>query len=90
MEGSDTPEVEQRFWRFEPVIFQKLQDKMTLKRFVCNLNDPNYNDYDDMTLSIDIEDVNDHSFESFEKIPIEDAEMFFLKYRASVLRETSM
>ena len=84
MEGSDTPEVEQRFWRFEPVIFEQLRPKMTLKRFVCNLNDPNYNHYDNTTLSIDIEDVNDHPFESFEKIPIEDAEMFFLKYRASV------
>ena len=86
LEGSDTPEVEQRFWRFEPVIFEKLRPKMTLKRFVCNLNDPNYNHYDNVTLSVEIEDVNmiDHSFEKFEKIPTEDAEMFFLKYRASV------
>ena len=96
MEGSngefvDNPEVEQRLWRFEPVIFQQLRPKMTLKRFVCNLNDINAKNltiiYDDMTLSIDIEDSKmkeDHPFESFEKIPIEDAAMFFLKYRASV------
>jgi len=98
LEGSngefvDDPEVEQRLWRFEPVIFKQLIDRkmMTLKRFVCNLNDINAKNltiiYDDMTLSIDIEDSKmkeDHPFESFEKIPIEDAAMFFLKYRASV------
>ena len=100
MEGSngefvDNPEVEQRLWRFEPVIFQELWPKMTLKRFVCNLDDQqNLDDdklekiYNDTTLSIDIEDSKmgdlKDSFEIFEKIPIEDAAMFFLKYRASV------
>ena len=96
MEGSngefvDNPEVEQRLWRFEPVIFKQLMDRkmMTLKRFVCNLNNQMHNiddekTYNDTTLSIDIEDLTNHPFESFEKIPIEDAAMFFLKYRASV------
>ena len=78
MEGSngewvDNLEVEQRLWRFEPVIFQQLLPKMKphMKRFVCNLNDKNYNYYDNLTLSIEDVDTDDLPFEKFIKIPIE-------------------
>ena len=81
MEGSDIPKVEQRLWRYEPVVFNQLfnskNSRSKLKRYVCNFDDPINDNYDNINLSIENLSLEDHPF--MEKLPIQNAEMFFLK-----------